>query len=570
MARMKEKEPPLQRTIVAAAGALTVPKKSRKRRSVKAQAWQNRAWGFYDRIGELRYAVNWFSNALSRADLYIARRLPDGTLERVSDGPGNAALQELLGESQTKMLKLMGQHYFLAGEWYVIGREVDGVDTWDVFSTEEVKMVNGKWTLSMGDSVNSEELTDEDAIIRLWVPHPKRHGEPDSPVRAVLDDLEEIQLYTAHIRAQILSRLAGAGILVLPSEMTFSNPPTAAGEIHQVESVDDFMAVLARTMSTPIEHPEDPSAIVPIIIQAPGEVIGNITHLKFWSELDTEAAGMREKAIARFALGVDLPPEVITGTAGANHWGAWAIEESTIKAHIEPALDIICAELTIDYLRSVDGMPEDLVIAYDTTDLKLRPNRSKEALELYDRGELGSAALLRETGFTKDDAPTDDDLKRFILMTMAKGSATPEMVASAARMLGIEGIEAEPGGPMREERPAPSLLEHPTRDLPPEVSGALEAVTFRAMERAGNKMKNNLPKTSGGVAAVDLYRHVKVSQDQIPLLLDDAFSTLDRLVNPSDLEWVETGLRTYCQRLLRTQEAVDRKEMMKCLTKMTS
>lgn len=569
MARMKEKEPSPQRTMVAAAGALTVPKRDRKRRSVKAQAWQNRAWGFYDRVGELRYAVNWFSNALARADLYIARRMPDGSLERVTDGPGNAALRELLGETSTKMLKLMGQHYFLAGEWYVIGREVDGVDTWDVFSTEEVKIKNGKWTLSLGDSVQPEELDDDDAIIRLWVPHPKRHGEPDSPVRAVLDDLEEIQLYTAHIRAQILSRLAGAGILVLPSEMTFSSPPAQDGQVHQVSSVDDFMEVLARTMATPIEHPDDPSAIVPIIIQAPGDVIGSITHLKFWSELDTEAAAMREKAIARFALGVDLPPEVVTGTSGANHWGAWAIEESTIKAHIEPALEIICAELTADYLRPLPGVPDDLVIHFDTTDLKLRPNRSKEALELYDRGELSSTALRRETGFTPDDAPDEDDLKRFILMTMAKGSATPEMVASAAKMLGIEGIEAE-GDYMREERPAPSLLEHPSRDLPPEVTGALEAVTLRAMERAGNKMKNNLPRTSGGVASVDLYRHVKVSQDQVPLLLDDAFSTLDRLVNPSDLEWVEKGLQTYCKRLLRTQEAVSREEMMKCLGKTTS
>lgn len=578
MARMKVREGRAAPTptLVAAGGlASAIPnKKERNRRSIKARAWQARAWDFYDSVGELRYAVNWFSSALSRADLYIARLQPDGSLERVEDGPGVAALSELLSRGSTRLLKKMGQHYFIAGEWYLIGRPVEGTEdnsTWDVYSASEVKYLNGTYTLSGGEGIRGEELDeDEDAIIRLLVPHPARHAEPDSPVRAVLGDLEEIQLLTSHIRAQILSRLAGAGILVLPSEMSFGAPPVVGGTVHNVDNLDDFMSLLGRVMSEPIKDPSSPSSVVPIVIQAPGEVIDKITHLKFWSDLDAEAAKMRETATGRLALGLDLPPEVLTGTGAANHWGAWAIEESTIKAHIEPALDLICEQLSIEFLQAVTDDPT-LVIAYDTTDLKLRPNRSKEALELHERGELSPVALRRETGFTEDDKPSDEDLERFVLMTMAKGSATPLMVATAAKMLGIEGIEAEPERDyMREERPPPTLRDFPEQgpptDIPPELAGACEAVVLRAMERAGNRMKNGLPQTTK-VAACDLYRHVKVSHNQIDFLLEDAWSMLDHFVPAHELERYQAGLTTYAHRLLRTQEPISRQEMLECLKK---
>lgn len=571
MARMKvtTKKATPSRSLVAAAGSRQVitRKSDRQRRSVKAQAWQADAWRYYDSIGELRYAVNWFSSALARANLYIGKRNADGSIERSNDADANGALTELVSRGESRIMKLMGQHYFMTGEWYAIGQsDEEGQDFWEVYSATEVKRENGKWYLDLGGVTHREELTNEDAILRLWTPHPNRHGEPDSPVRAVLDNLEEIRLLTSHIRSQVLSRLAGAGILVLPQEMTFSPPPDISGQIQEVSSSDEFMSILNTAMTTPIKNPEDPSSIVPIVIQAPAEVIDKIAHLKFWSDLDKEATEMRREAIGRLALGLDMPPEVLTGTAEANHWGAWAIEESTIKAHIEPALDLICGQLTVEFLRPSVSDPT-LFIAYDTTDLKLRPNRSKESIELYDRGELSAAAMRRETGFSEDDAPDDEDLKRFILKTMAKGSATPEMVAAAARELGIN-IEAV-GDEMRQERPAPSLVDHPD-ETPPElmpdaVAGACEAVVLRAMERAGNKMKNGLPKSSG-LAAMDIYRHVKVNHDQVPILLDDAWSMLDRLVPPSDLEWIEKGLNDYATRLLRTQEPISREEMLKCLT----
>ena len=89
---------------------------------------------------------------------------------------------------------------------------------------------------------------------------------------------------------------------------------------------------------------------------------------------------------------------------------------------------------------------------------------------------------------------------------------------------------------------------------------------LRAMERAGNRMKNGLPQTTK-VAACDLYRHVKVSHNQIDFLLEDAWSMLDHFVPAHELERYQAGLTTYAHRLLRTQEPISRQEMLECLKK---
>ena len=91
-------------------------------------------------------------------------------------------------------------------------------------------------------------------------------------------------------------------------------------------------------------------------------------------------------------------------STGVSHWGAWQIEEATIKMHVEPMLDVIVNALTIGYLQVRPRRRVLASIVYDTSALRLRPDRSKEAFELYDRGLISGEALLRENGFADDDA----------------------------------------------------------------------------------------------------------------------------------------------------------------------
>ena len=53
--------------------------------------------------------------------------------------------------------------------------------------------------------------------------------------------------------------------------------------------------------------------------------------MTFWTQLDEHAIELRSEAIRRLGLGMDMPPEVLQGSADSNHWAAWQADEAAIK-----------------------------------------------------------------------------------------------------------------------------------------------------------------------------------------------------------------------------------------------
>lgn len=524
----------------------------------------------YDICGELRYAAAYVGNILSRATLHVAVVSRDG-LKQVNVGPGYEALRALFSgpEGQEQMLHAFGVHLTIAGEAYLIGRKENGEDLWEVVGTQEISHSPGttgrpeEWWLDFGDGIR-RPLESDDVVIRVWRPHPRKRIEADSPVRALLPILTEIEYLTRHIFAQVQSRLAGAGILSLPQGMTFPAVPGTEGT-----QADQFMAVLGESMIKPIQDPGSPAALVPIVITVPDELVGKMEHLTFWSDLDQHAVELRTEAIRRLGLGMDVPPEVLMGTEGQNHWAAWMVEESTIKAHIEPLLGLVTNALTVGYLRPAVGTDSDMVVAHETSQMRLRPNRSREAIELYDRGELDGEALRRETGFTEDDRPDDPEFRTWLLRKVASGSTTPEQVAAALAELGVlvpgeSGVDETQRGAF-----PPTLRRHPSRDLPPSLPdadalpdpllAAGEVLVFRALERAGNRIRSSYGVRPNGVAAPDVYRYVPVRPSDLDVLLADSFSCAPRVLERfgCDVPSVVAALEGYTRTLLRSQREHD-------------
>src|SRR5215831_37868 len=416
------------------------------------QGWQQECYRHYSICGEARFAARFFGNSVSRAVLSAANMVGG---EAVPDhGDAQAALDALFNgkAGQTEMLEEIGVHLTIAGECYLVGRTVaedqgDTADVWEVVEITEMKVTGDSWTIHYDDGSADVTLTPDDVVIRIWLPKPDKRVEADSPFRSLLPILSEIEWLTRHIFAQVSSRLAGAGVLFLPQAMTFPPPPPVDGqEVAVSNDATAFMQTLADAMMTPLSDPDDPSAMVPIVVTAPGDEIDKAQLMHFWSNLDEAAVQLRGEAIRRFALGMDLPPEQIlgmssrgaggasgSGSSAVSHWGAWQVEESTVKLHIEPMLDTIVSALTISYLRPTLGGTSDAVIVYDTSALRLRPDRSKEAFELYDRGLLSVEALLRENGFDLTDLPKPDEFKIWLLVKVASGSNTPDQVAAAAQ-----------------------------------------------------------------------------------------------------------------------------------------
>lgn len=558
-------------SLVAAARRLT-GRPDYTKLSKSGRAWQDQAWTFYDTIGELRYGADWVGNMLSRATLYLAR---DGEPVPVDDQDvaGREYLTALFGgpEMQGEMLRQFGVHLTVAGELYMLGTtsRADG-DRWLVAAATELTVRSGTYYVA-GSRVDSDS---EPFVLRVWRPHPRKPVEANSPTRAVLSVLAEIDALSKHVFAQLDSRLAGAGVLFTPSEFTLpSAGPTAGAEaVSQVEatSADRFQTALQDAMVASIQDRTDASAVVPIVVTVPGEYIDKAKHLTFWSPLDEHTQQMRNAAIRRLALGLDMPPEQLTGSSDLNHWNLWGVEEAAIKVHAEPLLGLICESLTEGYLWPLlrdDGMDpadaERYAVAPDTSLLRLRPNRSQEAFELYDRGQLSPEALLREVGFDDSDAPSGRQVREWFLRKVAAGQTTPDLVADALRALGVE-ISSPGDDGVSQARPRPSLENHPHRDPPPvpaDVSSnaaadallaASEVVVQRALERAGNRLRNRLGRKFNGVPAARTYLHVPVSTGQLDFLLEGAFDGLDnyvgcRTVAPDKLA---TCLDTYCRALL--------------------
>jgi hypothetical protein len=533
------------------------------------QDWQAECYRHYSICGEARFAAKFFGHAVSRASLFAAE-VVDGTPREIGVGPASDALDALFNgrDGQTQMLDSLGTHLTIAGEAYLVGRQVENIDTWEIISCLEMQVAGTAWQINYGSGIPVVPLTEDDVVIRIWLPSPAHRIEADSPFRALLPILSEIEWLTRHVFAQITSRLAGSGILIMPQGMTFPPPPeqvTVDGTepAQPANDADAFMATLADAMMTPIEDPSSPSAVVPIVITAPDDTIDKPRLLTFWSELDSASMGMRNEAIRRFALGMDLPPEQVLGMSGTasgatgsgtiSHWGAWQVEESTIKLHIEPMLDVIVNALTV---------------GYHSTALRLRPDRSKEAFELYDRGLISADALRRENGFDDDDTPNSDQFKTWLLIKVASGSATPEQVQAALGVLGVDlGQIALPEAVPRETRPDPTLEEHPSRPRTPEENGlvaAAEALVYRALERAGNRLRQNVAKPPG-VPSYETHIYVKANGTADQLLADAWSCAPQVLAGIADPQVVVPVLSSYCASLLKEQSPHRRERLVNWL-----
>ena len=540
------------------------------------QDWQAECYRQYGICGEARFAAKFFGNAVSRAVLGVGQYVK-GQLKEVTVGAPYDALQMLFGgeQGQTQALQAVGMHLTIAGECYLVG--FGDTDLWEVVSCIEMQVTGDTWQIVYGDGRQPVMLEESDVVIRIWLPSPAKQIEADSPFRSMLPVLSEIEWLTRHIFAQITSRLAGSGILMMPQSMTFPPPPAQEGqETETSNDAESFMLALADAMLKPIEDPGSPSAVVPIVVTAPDEAIDKARLLTFWTELDAQSLQLRNEAIRRFALGMDLPPEQILGMssrsggggtgAGVSHWGAWQIEEATIKLHVEPMLDVIVQALSSAYLQVVLD-DDSWVMVYDTSALRLRPDRSKEAFELFDRGLISGEATRRETGFSEDDAPNAQEFKFWLLSKIATGSATPEQVQAALAQLGVNLQVIGDQAPVRETPQPPSLEEHPKEPKTPEAAAlvaACEALVFRALERAGNRLRVGVTKPPG-VPSYETHLFVKAN-GSTSKFLEDAWTCAPQILDGiADAEKVVPILDSYCQSLLAEQSPHKRDRLVNWL-----
>lgn len=440
--------------------------------------WQREAWDFYHAMGEFWYGVTWKANAMSRVRLVAAKLAPGGDEPEIlrDDSPGDpgedgessqaaSTLTDLdrqvvqiverfgggIGK-QSAILKSLTVQLSVPGEGFIVG-EQDVLDDatgeltepkWCVYSADEIrrkeigtaKKTSTKILSRIGPGVaraesryevqveenNWRPLSGESVVCRVWQPDEQFHWRAASAALAALPILREIDLYNRRIIADLISRLASNGLLIIPQEATF------AVNKQFKDAPDPFIAEFIDTASKAIKNPGSASAAIPIPIRVPAELVEKFKHIPFATKWENQIIQDRDAAIKRLAVTMDMPEEVLTGVQNVNHWTAWQIDESGIKIHIAPLAEIMVDALTSSYLvpmmqaASLPPVAEDgsrYVIWYDVTELTAKPDLGDAADKAHADGSINDEAYRREKGFTEADAPTDEELKKQILRFLA-------------------------------------------------------------------------------------------------------------------------------------------------------
>lgn len=463
------------------------------------ERWQNEVWAFHDTLGEFNFGIGWQANMLSRIRLRAARLQADqDEPEIVTKGPAADLMMRLSGGvgGQAQLMKRLSVQLSLPGEGYLIGETVGKLEQWQVRSVDEVRVQSGIYQVMDENTVTTGQewrnLAEDHHIVRVWRPHDRYYHLADSPARSAREVMRELELINRKIAAEYLSRLASAGILAIPDELNFPVREELADE------PNPLMAEWVEIAATAIKNPGTASAVIPIPLTGPADVIDKIKHIDFTLKIDEKTIERRDSAIRRLAMKLDIPSEILLGMGKSNHWSAWAIDEGALKAHIAPLAELICDSLTRGYLQprlEASGEdPSEWVVWYDMSELALKPDRSANATLAYDRQELSGQAYRREMGFDEDDAPTPVDLEEIGLKLLLR--TVPNAAPSALdKLVGHKVLETETGAPAASgtggappgEEPPPTAEQAgppKTQDPPPPQKAPPEAQAQRLVRQA--------------------------------------------------------------------------------------
>lgn len=311
------------------------------------QAWQFEAWGYADAMPELHYGMQFVGSCMSRIKLRLGWLTDNNDVAPVFNDDGNideecpvdpqtianaaailAAFRDPLG-GPAALLEQLGKNLTVTGEAHLLARDLHDENgtvvsrRWEVLSTDEIrrrgsvkrdkegKLLEPEFERVWGAGRPNEPIDPKTSfVLRIYRRHPRWSHIADAATRPLLDIMEVLVLLARQLRATVLSRLAGAGVLWIPSEMDLPDDETAP---EGTEEEDPFARKLFKNMTTPISDRGSASSVVPLVIRADADLIPAVHHLTFETKDDEIAMNKMAALLQRFAQGMDLPVEVILG-----------------------------------------------------------------------------------------------------------------------------------------------------------------------------------------------------------------------------------------------------------------
>lgn len=470
--------------------------------------WQQEGWAHYDSCPEFRSAVNIIAYNLSRARLIGVEVDPmtgEPRTQPTDDPDVVDIMRQFFGgpTGQSQALDRLGRHLTVAGDVWCLATPDEDSDqsVWEVLGTTEVTGSQNRIMVQELDGTSRPFDPEWELLMRIWRPHPKRRWEADAVTRSLLPVLRELAALAAMVSSAVKSRLAAAGILWLPDDIQLPQPNPAvqvsdSEQIHtQTMGAEGWLDLLTEAMLAPINDLESAQAVVPLVAMVKGDKIAEIKHMEFGRDLDSTVEPLRTAGLKRLAVGMDMPPEVLTGLGLTNHWTSWTITEEFAKAFLAPILELIVDAATKMYLRpalrAAGRDPDAYAIWFDLSALFPRQIAVDNAQAAYDAHLLSELAYLQALGFSESELAKPQERARRLLEDMVRRgvAATIAELKPAIELLfpgitvqppaalppggGQPGSTATPARPVTEPMPAPARPAAPAapsaRDSSPAV-----------------------------------------------------------------------------------------------------
>lgn len=397
MGIFRTKQP--NRTITAAAGGVisggnpAMPDAIMRRK----QEWQKRVLAYADSVPEVSAASSFLYNSLQRVTFRVEGVIPEHaeTLERQLKGfPAGRSAQNI----------------FLIGE-LIVAYEYDAAKKktcWYSYGYKDYEAADGKPLKIRPKSGKSfVPMPANRKAFRLWREDPSNMYEAWSPHKSLTDLLEAMYVHQLADTAVATSRLAGAGILYVPNDDLPSVPVPDNGK-PEPGTQEEFAALLGEAMMQSIKVRNAADAVVPMIQFGSSEHAAGLKHILMERPDDAKAFATRMQSYReRYATGIDLPAELITGLGDANHWSAWKVDQNTWTYYLAPMAQLIAEALLQNFVepvaRAMDIPTENLCVVADGSKVVAKPDRTDPAIRLRQLGVLSREAAAAAAGFGPQD-----------------------------------------------------------------------------------------------------------------------------------------------------------------------
>ncbi len=447
------------RSFVASAAPFA-PRQKDNEPGASLQKWQQEAWNYFHELGELHYAGGFYRRMLSNLRLFVEEKDADGGWAETENPQLSEQLSRLESNSGglAKLQGTYGELIFVQGECYLACTiDDDGEECWEMISVSELAYKSGEYhrkrsrsgatpqVIPETDTANPEPGTM--IAYRFMHADPQYSGDPDAPMRAVLEDCQELWLLKQAVRNTARSRVAGNGVMVMPSWLGSAQVDMGDGNL-----VSATAKMIYDAFTAPIGDESAASAVSPVIVFAEmppmgqGSLKDNIFHIDVRGAARYQEPALRAECIGRIEIGLDMPSGSLLGVKDSNHWNAWQIDESAWKNHGEPVAREFVGYLTSTLISPIAQQlgldPRSVRVWYDEAEVVEDPDRTaaaEQALKLY---AISEDAYRRATNWKDEDAMLPDEFeRRSKIGTRGEADSAPvdgpPMGASHDRIIGM-------------------------------------------------------------------------------------------------------------------------------------